>query len=86
MERQEDETMQSFNKRFASFYYNMPKEIQPLENIAKLYYASTFPPKLSLILLEIKSVTLQQTFFDSLEVEDNLRMSKNLSDQDSGDK
>ena len=47
MERQEDETMSSFNKRFASFYYNIPKQIQPLEDVSKIYYASTFPPKLS---------------------------------------
>ena len=58
MERQEDEIMSSFNRRFASFYYQIPKEIQPLENDAKLYYASTFPPKLSLFLLERKPATL----------------------------
>ena len=86
MERQEGETMSSFNMMFARFYYNMSKEIQPLENAAKLYYASTFPPKLSLLLLERKSVTLQQMVVDSLEVEDNLRISKKLSDQDSDDK
>ena len=80
MERQEDETMSSFNRIFASFYYKIPEEIQPLENDSKLYYASTFPPKLSLLLLERKSVTLQQMFVDSLEVENNLRVSKKLSD------
>ena len=37
MKKQEGETMSSFNMRFnASFYYNMPKEIQPLESTAKL--------------------------------------------------
>ena len=86
MERQEDENMSNFNGIFSSFYYKMPKDIQPLENYAKLYCASTFPPKLPLLLLEIKSATLQQMFVDSLEVEYNLRMSKKLSDQDSGDK
>ena len=58
MERQEDEIMSSFNRRFANFYYQMPKEIEPLENDAKLYYASTFPPKLSLLPLERKSTSL----------------------------
>ena len=85
MEIQEHETMSSFNKRFASLYYKIPKEIQPLENTAKLYYASTFPPILSLLLLEGKPVSLQQMLVDSLEVEYNLRMSKNLSNQESGD-
>ena len=78
--------MSSFNRRFASFYYNIPKEIQPLENAAKLYYATTFPPQLSLLLFERKSVTLQYMFIDCLEVEDNLRLSKKISDQDSGNK
>ena len=86
MKKQEGETMSSFNRRFSSFYNNMPKEIQPLENAAKLYYANTFPPELSLLLLERKSITLQHMFIDCLEVQDNLRLSENISDQDSGDK
>ena len=78
--------MSSFNRRFARFYYNVLKEIQPLENTAKLYYATNFPPQMSLLLLERKSITLHHMFIDCLEVEDNLRMSKKISDQDSGDK
>ena len=78
--------MSSFNRRFASFYYKIPKEIQPFENAAKLYYETTFPLELSLLLLERNSVTLQHMFIDCLEVEDNLRMSKKNSDEDSGDK
>ena len=62
----------------------MPKEFQPLENTAQIYYASTFPPELSLLLLERKSTTLQHMFIDCLEVEENLKMSKNLSGQDIG--
>ena len=77
--------MSSFNRRFSRFYYNMQKEIQPLENSAKLYYATTFPPELSLLLLERKSITLQHMFIDCLEVEDNIRMSKRISYQDSGE-
>ena len=76
--------MSSFNRIIASFYYNMPKEVQPLENVDKIYYAYTFPSELSLILLERKSTTLQDMYIDCLEVEENLKMSKNLSDQDSG--
>ena len=64
----------------------MPKEVQPLENAAKIYYTTTFPPELSLLLLERKSVTLQHMFIDCLEVEDNLRMSKKILDQGRGDK
>ena len=42
LRRHEDEAISGFNKRFASFYYNMPKEFQPLENVDKIYYASAF--------------------------------------------
>ena len=76
--------MSSFNRSFASFYYNMPKKIQPLENAAKIHYATTFPPELSLLLLEMNSVTLQHMFVDCLEVEGNVQMSKKLSNQDCG--
>ena len=72
LERQEGETMSSFNRRFASFYYNMPKGIYPLENTAKLHYAAAFHPEMSLLLLERNSITLHHMFIDCLEVEDNL--------------
>ena len=58
LKRHEGETISSFNRIFPSFYYNMPKKFQPLENSAKIYYAATFPPELSLLLLERKSTTL----------------------------
>ena len=62
----------------------MPKEIQPLENTTNIYYAATFPPELALLLSERNSTTLQHMFTDCLEVEENLKMSKKLSGQDSG--
>ena len=51
MKKQEGETMSSFNRRFARYYYIIPKEIQPLEGVAKLHYVTTFPPELSFLLL-----------------------------------
>ena len=68
LRRHEGEAISKFNRRFTSFYYNMTKEVQPLENAAKIYYAATFPPDLSLLLLERKSTTLQHMFIDCLEV------------------
>ena len=70
--------MSSFNRIFASFYYNMPKEVQPFENDAKIYYAATFPPELSLLILERKSITMQHMFTNCLEVEENLKMSQKV--------
>ena len=84
LKRHEGEAISSFNRIFESFYYNMPKEVQLLENTTKVYYATTFPPEPSLLLLERKSTTLHHMFTDCLEVEENLKMSKNLSGQDSG--
>ena len=86
MKKHEGETMSSFNRRFANFYYNMPKEIQPLEGVAKLHYVSFFPPELSLFPLERKLVTLQSMFVDSLEVKENLRMSRSVLDHGSNDR
>lgn len=85
MRKMNDETISSFSRRFASLYYKMPKEIQPLEGASRLYYASTFPPDLSLLLLERKFVTLQQMFVDALEVEDNLKACRKLSYHDDDD-
>ena len=84
LRRHEGEAISIFNRRFTSFYYSIPKEVQPLKNAAKIYYVAAFPPDLSLLLLERKSTTLQHMFTDYLEVEENLNMSKKLSDQDSG--
>ena len=84
LKRHEGEAMSSFNRIFASFYYNMPKEVQPLENATKIHYATTFPPELSLLLLERKSTTLQHMFTDCLEVEENLKMSQKMLGQDNG--
>ena len=58
LKRHEGEAMSVVNRIFARFYYNMPKEVQPLENAAKIYYATTFPHGLSLLILERKSTTL----------------------------
>jgi len=85
IKKQEDETMSSFNRRFFSVYYELPKVIQPLEG-AKLYYAATLPSNLFLFLWERRFATLQQIFIDSQELEDNLKACRKLSYQDDGDK
>ena len=79
LKKHESEAISSFNRRFAIFYYNMPKEFQPLENAAKIYYAATIPPNLVFLFLERKSTTLQHMFTDCLEVEENLKTSKKMS-------
>ena len=78
MGKHEGETTSSFNKRFASFYYSMPKEIQPFEGVAKMHYAFVFPLELSLFLLERNLVTLQRMFADALKVKENIRMTRRL--------
>ena len=58
--------MSSFNRRFASFYYNMPKEIQPLVGVAKLHYVDSFDSDFAFLLRERKLVSLPIMFQDAL--------------------
>ena len=81
MRKRKGEATSSFNKRFVSFYYGMPKEIHPLEGAMKLHFASVFPPDLSLFRLEIKSTSLQRMFADALDIEENFRLLGKILDQ-----
>jgi hypothetical protein len=72
MKKQGDETVSRFSRRFSSFYYNMPKGIQPPKAAAKLCYATTLHPDVSFLLMERRSKSFQQMFSDAQEVEDNL--------------
>lgn len=65
MQRQSDEFVSKFSRRFSIFYYKIPKEIQPLEGAAKPCYVATFHSDLALCLLERKSVSLQHMFSDA---------------------
>jgi hypothetical protein len=81
MRRMKDETISSFSRRFPSIYYKFPKEIQPLEDTAKLCYATTLHPYVSFLLMERRSRSLQQMFSDAQEVEDNIQVCGKLSEQ-----
>jgi hypothetical protein len=72
MKRQSNEAIVMINRRFSSFYFNMHKEVQCLEVTAMLYYATTFHPDLSFLLMKRKSMSLQQMFNDAQEVEENI--------------
>ena len=85
MRKDEGEAMSSFNKRFARLYYNMPKEIQPLDGAVKIHCAFVFLPDLSLFLLQRKSFSLQKMFANALEVEENFRLSGRLPDHSGND-
>jgi hypothetical protein len=73
MKRRKDETVTKFNRRFHSFYLNMPKDIQPSEIVARLFYTTTHHPDIAFYLRERKSLTLQQMFTNAEEIEDNLQ-------------
>jgi hypothetical protein len=73
MRRMKDETISNFSRRFASLYYKLPKEVQPPEVVAMLHYVTTFQSDLSFLLMERKSMSLQQMFNNAQEVEDNLQ-------------
>jgi hypothetical protein len=81
LKRGEDEALAIFNRRFYSFYCNMPLDIQPPQAAARLCYVTTLDPKFSLLHLERRYVTLQQMFIDAQEVEDNLKACRKFSNQ-----
>ena len=72
MKKQEYETISSFNKRFVSVYYNMPKEIQPSVGASKLHNHDAFESDFALLLRKRKLVSLPFIFKNSLEVEANM--------------
>jgi hypothetical protein len=79
LKRGEDEALAIFNRRFYSFYCSMPLDIQPLA--ARMCYVTTLHPDFSLILLEMRSITLHQMLIHAQYVEDNLKSSGKFSDQ-----
>jgi hypothetical protein len=62
MRRMKDETISNFSRRFASLYYKLPKEVQAPEVISMLHYVTTFQLEFSFLLMERKSMYLQQMF------------------------
>jgi hypothetical protein len=71
--RIKDETISNFSRRFAILYYKLPKEVQPPEVVAMLHYVTTFQSDLFFLMMERKSMSLQQMFNHAKEVEDNLQ-------------
>jgi hypothetical protein len=61
------------DEALASFYCSMPLDIGPPKAFSRLCYATTLHLDFSLLLIERRSVTLQQMFIDSQEVEDNIK-------------
>ena len=60
----------------------MPSYIRPKETSAMIYYAMVLHSELTLLLLERKSSSLRQLFEDAEEVEENIRASRRIHDQD----
>jgi hypothetical protein len=81
MRRMKDETISNFSRRFASLYYKLPKEVQPPEVVSMLHYVTTFQSDLSFLLMERKSMSLQQMFNNAQEVADNIQACKELQNQ-----
>jgi hypothetical protein len=73
LEKQDNETISVFNRRFSSIYQNLPQEIRPTEAAAMLHYATTLHPDLSLLLMERISKSLQQMFYDTQDIQHNIQ-------------
>ena len=78
MQRQRDETISIFNRIFSSFYYKIPKEIQPSEATTRICYAIAFHSDITCILMAKRSSTFQQMFDDAREIEENLQACQKL--------
>jgi hypothetical protein len=69
MRRMKDETISISSRIFSSLYYKIPKEVQPPEVATILHFVTTFQLELSFLLMEKKSMSLQQMFNNAQEVE-----------------
>lgn len=68
-------------------YHKIPDDINPLETSAKITYANSFQPKLSLLLRERGSPSLTSMQEESLEVETNILVVDRLKNKyERGDK
>jgi hypothetical protein len=86
LKRQRNETIFTFSRRFSSIYYNLPKEIQPIEATAMLHYATTFHPEVSFLLMERRPKSLQQMFNDAQEIQHNIQACKQIRNKESNAK
>jgi len=55
LKRRRDETVSQFNRKFHSFYLNMPKEIQPSKIVVMVHYTVAQHPNLFIYLRERKA-------------------------------
>ena len=77
--RQSNESISEFNRRFQKIYFNMPKEIQPPEATAMVYYLKALSIFLAFNLKERKPHTLKLMFLYAHEIEDNVWACRNFS-------
>ena len=78
LRRKKDETIADFSKRFNKMYNRIPVEIKPIETSAKLTYENAFDHELSLLLREMRPISLLNMQDVALEVESNILDSNRL--------
>ena len=78
LRRKNDETIANFSKRFNKMYSRIPSEIKPTETSAKLTYANAFDHEFSLILREMRPLSLLNIQHAALEVESSILASNRL--------
>ena len=78
LRRKKDETITDFSKRFSKMYGRIPAEIKPSETSAKLTYANSFDHEFSLLLREIRPITLLNMQESALEVDSNILASNRM--------
>jgi hypothetical protein len=58
LKRKQGESISDFTKRFNKMYSKIPDEIKPTETSAKITFSNAFDAEFSLLLREIRYVTL----------------------------
>ena len=66
------ESVQDFSTRFMKTYDSIPADVKPPPSAAKLHYADAFDSEFSLLLREIRFVSLTDMMDDAIKVEVNL--------------
>ena len=81
LKRKKDEAVGDFSKWFNNMYSKIQAEIKSSETSAKLTYANSFDHGFSLLLREIKFVSLLNMQDATLEVESNILASNKLKEE-----
>jgi len=75
LRRGPNESVHDFSSRFKKTYNVIPSDVKPPPSVSKLHYVDAFSSEFTLLLREMRFVTLDDMIEDAIEVEVNLTTS-----------